>query len=108
MGRKKKKHIIFYDKELGDKIDDIKESEGITYDELLKRYLKLPETDDLFRRKYEEIQELLRLKYKNDDITEIMDLFWVLIMKSAHGEYDTVKLKNTILLDIEKKTYKKR
>jgi hypothetical protein len=108
MGRKKKKHIIFYDKELGDNLDDLKKFEGITYDELLKKYLKLPKTDDLIQMKFEDVRDLLIHKYKNEDIYELMSLLWIIAIKSAQGEFDIKKLKYDIEADIRMKTYKKR
>lgn len=106
--KRQKKHISFYDPEIWKKLNEIKKSEDLTYDELLKKYLKLPETDKLILIKYEEIRDLLVEKHKNKDIFELMNIIWILIIKSANGEYDISKLKYDIEADIRLKTYRKR
>jgi len=106
--KRKKKHIIFYDSEIGKKINEIKKAEDITYDELLKRYLKLPESDNLIRFRFDEIRDLLVEKYKNEDLFELMNIIWIFIIKSANGEYDIRKLKYDIEADLKLQIYRKR
>lgn len=108
-GKKQKKHIIFYDPEIGRKLNEIKKAEGITYDELLKKYLKLPEDVlDLAQRQHQDIAHQLAEKYKNEHLIELMGFLWVLISKCALGEYDIKKILSVIEADITYKKYLKK
>ncbi len=106
--KKKKKHIIFYDDEIWKKLSEIKKSEVITYDELLKNYLKLPDSDQVIRFTFEQVEDMIVKKYKNEELRELMDMMWIFIMKSAKGEYDIRKLKYNFEADISKQIYRKR
>lgn len=106
--KKQKNHIFFYDPELRKKLNEIKKSEDLTWDELLKQYLRLPGTDQLIRMEYDEIIEQLEQKYKNEDLRFFMSLIWNLIINAAHGEYDIKRLIYDIENDIRLKTYRKR
>lgn len=106
--KKKKNHIFFYDPELKKKLNEIKKSENLTWDKLLKTYLNVKNTDDLIRLKYDEAEEKLVEKYKNPDLILLMDLLWNYIIKSAHGEYDIKMLVSVIEKDIKNKSFRKR
>lgn len=112
MGRKKKqkRHIIFYDFEIGRKLNKVKKAEGITYDELLKKYLKLPEDVlELAQRQYQDIACQLAEEYKKEELIEMMGLMWILISKCAIGEYDIKKIVYNMEADIRlKKLLRKR
>lgn len=106
--KKKKNHIYFYDPRLEKKLNEIKKSEDLTWDELLKRYIKLPESDALIMFRFEEVRDLLVEKYKNKALFELMNIIWIFIINSANGEYDISRLKYDIEKYIKFKTYKKQ
>lgn len=107
MGRKKK-HIIFYDEKIWKQLKEIKKSEGITYDEFFRKYLKLPDTDVLIRLNFDEVEDMLIKKYRNEDLKELMELVWILLIKSANGEYDIRKLKCDMENNIRSQIYIKK
>lgn len=105
--KKKKNHIFFYDPELKKMLNAIKKAENLTWDELLKTFIKIKDTDELIRLRYNEAEEKLVEKYKNEELKYLMELYWVHIIKSAHGEYDIKRLISDIEKDLKWKTYLK-
>lgn len=111
MGRRKKqkKHIIFYDPEIGRKLNEVKKAEGITYDELLRRYLKLPEDFlQTLQRQHVDIGNQLTEEYKDERLGILMGVMWILISKCALGEYDINIIRSVIETDIRFKKYLKK
>jgi len=106
--KKKKNHIFFYDHELKKKLNAIKKSENLTWDELLKKCLKVKDTDELIKLKYDEVEFKLLEKYKNKDLEILMALFWHFTIMSAHGDYDIKRLIYDFENYIRLKTYRKR
>lgn len=104
----KRKHIFISDRNLQEKIDQVKHVEDLTYDEIFAKYLNLPDGDLAIYEKYLETQKLLERAYHNSKLKSLSELLWVLLIKSAKGEYDIDRLLHDVSADIEVRTYKKR
>lgn len=111
----KRKHIFLSNKDLIEKLDRVKHIEKITFDEVFEKYLNLPESEDIIKKEYVNVEKLMVLAYGKKDqgfgdqkLRILMELFWNMIIMSAKGKYEIDKLLHDVLEDIDKGIYKKR
>lgn len=111
----KRKHIFLSNKDLIEKLDQIKHVEKITYDEVFEKYLSLPESEDIIHEEYKKVEKMVILAYgkkdqgfKDQKLRILMELFWANLIMSAKGRYDIDKLLHDVLEGFDKGTYKKR
>lgn len=110
----KRKHIYISEKKLIERLELVKHLEKLTYDEVLEKYLSLPEPEDFIHKEYDKIEKLIVLAYKKENksfneqrLKYLMELLWILIISSATDLYDIEKLISDIESDLKHKTYKK-
>ncbi len=103
-------HGVIKDPELKEKIKKVMKDEGITFEQLIKKYFEFPDDADAFiyREYYSEFEKAILRKYKNPKLKDLMEECYFLIMKSAKDEYDASRLLYDIKADNEYGTYKKR
>ncbi|MGZ8509243.1 MAG: hypothetical protein ACXWV6_04325 [Chitinophagaceae bacterium] len=111
----KRKHIFLSNNDLIEKLERVKHIEKISFDEVLEKYLKLPESEDIIHDEFIDVEKLIVQAYgkkdqefKQQKLRILMELFWVLIIQSAKGNFDIEKLLRDIYADFEVGTYKKR
>ncbi len=102
-------HGVISDPDLQERIRERQNYEGISFEELLQKYLTFPEdASDLLGKQYWSVAELVIKVYKKPKLRKLLEYIWVLIIKSAKGEYDIDRILHNLSSDFELGTYKKR
>lgn len=100
-------HGVIRDKKLQVALRKRMRLDGITFEEMVRRYTVFPE-DDKLRKEYTELENKVVKAYQNDHLRTLMEVFWAYLMKGGNGEYDVTQIVNTLLADMETGTYKKK
>ena len=105
--------LIVKDPNLQHRIQRVISDQEITHEQLLKRYLKLPEEGDLtgLNEKYGTFVKFLKKHIiKSKDVNKmdlLMGHIWVIIANTIKGVYDSNKVSDTILTNIDNGNWSK-
>ncbi len=109
MGKDGRMHGVIRDPELQERIKERQKLENISFEELINRYLTFPEdAQDFLSKEHATFTELVIKVYQKPKLRELMTALWILVIKSAKGEYDIDRILHNVKADIELGTYKKR
>jgi hypothetical protein len=109
MTRDGRMHGVIKNQEMQERIRDRMKIDNLTFEELLEKYLTYPEeAGDTIHKNYREVEELVVKIYGKKRLRELMEVFWILVINSAKGNFDIDLIIHNIDSDIRLGTYKKR
>lgn len=89
--KNKRLHLTIADKKLQDQIKDIMETQGLTQEQLLIKYLKFPIDDfEIAAEKFNEFKKCYRLCVVNENVEDVdsaLEYTWALLANIANGKF---------------------
>lgn len=109
MAKDGRMHGVIKNQEMQERVKERMKIDNLTFEELLEKYLTYPEeAGDTIYRNYREVEDLIVKIYGKKSLRELMEVFWVLIINCAKGNFDINLIIHNMNSDIQLGTYKKR